>query len=499
MAILAQGSDSLPDGEQGQQIALPMFASAAPQAVADVAEPVEPGASMTYLGGKPWRRYLTWYVIASMVVIGILGAIGSIILPNQVQSIEFARWFTGADSNVNLTQLNNLKTAVAGGATATADQQRLLELFAKFDASRAQSLALITTVGTLITIIVGPLVGVLSDRTRSRRGRRAPWILIGGIGGAAFVIALRFAPSIAFLTLLWTALQAMIYVALGPLNTTVADRVPEKKRGTASGVGGLGNYFGGISGLLFAGAVFAYLGLDTYLILAVILVAGVVAFVTLAKDRSSKDLVVSHFNLGEFLRGFLVPLLDSDFRLVWIARIVLFFGYSISAAFGFFMLQSYITPALSAAEATQTVPLLGLSTLPATLIALALAGRLSDKLGRRKPFVIVAALVIAVSMAVPLLSPTLPGLFIQAVLGGLGLGIYLPVDQALFIDVLPDKNAAGRDLGIAAIGIVVGQALAPIVAGQIVAFSGGYTLVWVAAMLVVLISAVVILPVKRAR
>jgi hypothetical protein len=39
-----------------------------------------------------------------------------------------------------------------------------------------------------------------------------------------------------------------------------------------------------------------------------------------------------------------------------------------------------------------------------------------DQPGRRKPFVIVASVLMAVSMAIPLISPTLIALFIQTVL-----------------------------------------------------------------------------------
>jgi MFS family permease len=71
-------------------------------------------------------------------------------------------------------------------------------------------------------------------------------------------------------------------------------------------------------------------------------------------------------------------------------------------------------------------------------VALVISGRLSDKVGRRKPLVIAASLLMAVSMAVPLLWPTLIALFIETVGASLAFGIYIPVDQALFIDVLPD-------------------------------------------------------------
>ena len=239
--------------------------------------------------------------------------------------------------------------------------------------------------------------------------------------------------------------------------------------------------------------------MNTYFLFAVLLVVGIVGFVLVARDRPSTALAVAPFHWGTFFRGFLVPLSDSDFRWVWLARLVLIFGYTTSSALAFYMLQSYIHPALSAAEATRTVPLLSLVGLPATLVGLVISGRLSDKLGRRKPFVVAASLLMAVSFVVPLLWPTLPALFIQTFLALFAFGIYLPVDQALFIDVLPDKNAAGRDLGIATIATNIGQVLSPILAGQIVALTASYTMVWVVALVLVLVAAVVIVPVKRVR
>jgi hypothetical protein len=49
-------------------------------------------------------------------------------------------------------------------------------------------------------------------------------------------------------------------------------------------------------------------------------------------------------------------------------------------------------------------------------------------------------------------------------LAALAFGIDGHIDQALFIDVLPDENAAGRDLGVANIATNLGQALGPIIA-----------------------------------
>jgi MFS family permease len=475
-------------------------ARTAPEAPAEIAEPVELGTSATYLGGRPFRRYLIWTTVAGLALNAAWISMGSILLPNQVQLLEFTRWFTGADAGVDLTALNNLKASVAAGAaTATADQQRLLGLLGQFDVSRAQSLSLISSLGVLGSALIGPIVGVLSDRTRSRLGRRAPWILAGAILGALCLVAMRFAPSVGLLALIYAVTMAVLATAQSPLGATQADRIPESKLGITSAVGGLATMLGGIIGVLVAGAAFASVGLNFYFFMGVLVVLGLVGFVVFVKDRPSTALQVAPHSWGAFFRGFLIPLQDADFRWVWIARVVLMFGQTASGALSFFMLQSYIRPALSAAEATQLVPLLGAAGLPGMIAAIVISGRWSDKIGRRKPFVIGASLLMAVSFLVPLLWPALPALFIQSVLTSVAFGIYIPVDQALFIDVLPDKNAAGRDLAIATLGTSIGQALGPILAGQAVALTGGYGAVWAVATMLVLVAAGAVIPVKRAR
>ena len=473
---------------------------AAKATVPTTTEPIEIGTSGFYLKGPAFRRYLTVYTLVFIGISAVWGAVLGIVLPNHVQIFEFAQFFTGADSSVDLQQLTLLKQSIdAGTATATADQQRQLDILAAFDSSKASALAIITSIGAVVTMLVQPIVGVLSDRTRSRFGRRAPWILSGAILGSAFLILARFSPSIAILGLAIALAQGFLNMALAPLQTTIADRVTEDRRGLASGLQGFGNFFGGLLGGILAGALFAVAGLDIYLVVALGAALTAVIFVLVARDRSSVALIVQKFNWKEFFLGFTVAVRTANFRWVFIARLLLTFGYTVSTALNLYLLQSYVRPALSAQEATATSPLLTLAGLPVTLIAMLISGRVSDKIGKRKPFVIVASIIMAVSFLVPVISPTLPGLFIQVVLAGLAFGIYIPVDQALFIDVLPDQRSAGRDLGVANLGSSLGQALGPLLASLVVVLTGGYLGIWIVAFVLVGFAAVAILPVKGVR
>ncbi|MDF2993012.1 MAG: hypothetical protein K0S37_3526 [Microbacterium sp.] len=449
---------------------------------------------------KPLRRFVTWYLLLSLCFSAVWAAVNGILMPNQIQVLSFDTFFTGVDAAIDLPALTELSKSVAAGEVVpTADQTRQLALLTDFEAARASSLALVTTTSALIVMFLQPVIGVFSDRTRSALGRRAPWVLYAGLLGAVMLAVVRFAPSVAVLVVLWSLTELLLNVAGNPLSATIADRVPRERRGSVTSWTSLGTILGGVLGGIGAGLLFAVVGLDFYLILALIVAIAVVLFVALARDRSSKDVTQPPFAWGAFFRGYAVALKARDYRWLWISRVLFFFGYSTSTVLSIYMLQSYISPALSVVEASATAPLLSLAGIPAILIAVSLSGRLSDRLGRRKPFIIAASLIMAASMAVPLFSPTLPALFVQAILTGFAFGIYLPVDNALFIDVLPDPERAGRDLGLSIVATNLGQSVAPVLAAQVVLITGGYQMVWAAALVLVAAATLTIWPVREGK
>lgn len=449
-------------------------------------------------GAGGFWRYVLLFALTTLTLNMVWGALGTIIYPLHVQQLTFAAVFTGADGGVDLQALSLLKARVAAGAAASPEQTRLLGLLARFEAARAQGLLWVSTIGVVATMMILPVVGALSDRTRSGWGRRAPWILGGAAATVLVLVLMTRATSVWQLAALAGLIGVTTNTALAPLMASMADRVPADRIGLVSAVTSLGGVIGLIGGGILGGALFARIGLHAYLPFAVTLLAAA-AFVAGAPDRPSRTLDARPIDVAQHLRAFTVALLDRDFRLVWVSKVLIMFAYSAATTFTLYMLQSYIRPALGAAEAARITPLLGLAALPGTLVAMAVCGRWSDRIRRRKPFVIVSSLMFAVALAVPLVSPTLPALFVQAVLTGLALGCFLVVDQALMIDVLPDQAAAGRDLGIGLLAINLGQALAPAVAGGIVAATGGYNLVWVVGALSVLVATAAIVPVKRAR
>jgi MFS family permease len=78
------------------------------------------------------------------------------------------------------------------------------------DANKVNNFAIVTAVSAFATLFVQPLVGAFSDRTRSRFGRRSPWIVVGGVGGGLLVIALQFASVIPVLAFVWVLAQMLL-------------------------------------------------------------------------------------------------------------------------------------------------------------------------------------------------------------------------------------------------------------------------------------------------
>ncbi len=477
-----------------------MSTAAAPDPMLE--EPERPGTSAKYLGGRLFYQYIVAFILASVFLYACYAAMAGILLPNSVQTIEFQHYFanTGVQDVNAVQELTNLKQAVdAGTTTATAEQQHLLDLLGQYEAARATSISLMMMIGSFFTLFAQPIVGVISDRWRSPFGRRAFWIVAGAIGGAVFMVGLRYSSTVALLTVFWTVGQVSLNFMQAPLSTTVADRVPENRVGMVSGLSGVGMMAGFTGGSVVAGLLFNRLGLDTYFVFALAVVIGALGFVTFAKDRSSKDLEVKPFDWVGFFKGYAIPLRDHDFRWTWIARFFMFFGYTAISNFVLYILQSHIQPALSASEANETFAGLSSAALPGQLIMMLIAGRLSDMVGRRKPFVIGSSAFIAAILLIPLLVPTLPAFYVFYILLAASYGMYMAVDVALFIDVLPDKEAAGRDLGVANVASNIGQMLAPVAAGQIVALTAGYSALFIMSIVAVAVSAAAIIPVRKVK
>ncbi|MCA0307773.1 MAG: MFS transporter [Actinobacteria bacterium] len=144
------------------------------------------------------------------------------------------------------------------------------------------------------------------------------------------------------------------------------------------------------------------------------------------------------------------------------------------------------------------IPVLGLINLVAVMVSLAFSGPLSDRIGRRKPIVIAAAVVMGVAMIVPLLLPTVTGMIVFTAICSLGFGAYMSVDAALMSEVLPSEGTFAKHLGVLNIAATLPQTIGPFLGGAIVV-AFGYSALFPVAVLLAVAGAVSIVPIKSVR
>lgn len=358
-------------------------------------------------------------------------------------------------------------------------------------------LALVTGAGAAVSLVANPLFGAFSDRTTSRRGRRVPWVLFGAVLGAAALIALAGAPSIAAMTLLWCLVQAGCNGAYAAITAAIPDRVPVPQRGTVGGLAAMGQTAGILAGAVIAAAVAGNFAAG-YFVCAAALLAGVVLYFFKNDDVPLPAQARPPFSLAGFLRGFWIsPARYPDFAWAWLTRLLVNIGNHMVTLYLLFFLND----AVRLRDTEGIEPALGvliLTGLYAVMVILTsvVGGRLSDRMGRRKPLVIISSAVIAVASLILAFAPTWPGALIGASVLGIGFGCYLAVDFALITQVLPTALDRGKDLGVINVANSLPQVLAPLIAYPFVAFWGGYVALYVAAAVIGLLGAVFVVKIK---
>jgi len=354
--------------------------------------------------------------------------------------------------------------------------------------SKEAALAWITGAGAFAAIVFNPLAGALSDRTTSRWGRRKPWVLIGSVVGGLGIVALGVPGTVVGLAAVWFVAQIAINAAYAGLTATVPDQVPIRQRGLVSGWIGLAQTVGVVLGVV----VVSFFVTDLHL--GLVAIAGLFVVLVMPFVLRTRDIPLGRdqqppFHLGAWLRGFWIsPREYPDFAWAWLTRFLMMLGNAMATLYLLFWLQDEV--GYAEPEQGQTV-LIALYAL-GTILTAVVFGKLSDRSGRRKVYVIAATVVMAVAAAILAFFPVFPAAMLAALILGLGYGMYLGVDQALVTQVLPRAIDRGRDLGVINIANSAPQVLAPVIAAPIVTGVGGYTGLYLLTAAVTLLSAVLV-------
>ncbi|HUI87231.1 MAG TPA: MFS transporter [Anaerolineales bacterium] len=328
------------------------------------------------------------------------------------------------------------------------------------DAHKGETQGWVLLFVPIVSMVVAPLFGSMSDRIVTPFGRRRPWILAGTLLNIIGLFGLAYLPRQNDLSSLPIYIAVAVWVcfwnnfATAPYNALIPDIMPPEQRGSAAGWYGLmsmlGNAAGVGTGILFTAHGKTDITAIYYFIAVLFFLSMVFTVVFVQEPR-----VVTKpppFQFGTFIHTLLDPLRDHDFRWVFWTRFMMVMGFFVVQQY----LQYYFRDVVRnftffgvslASNEVEAFTVFGLMLLIGAVISSLSAGILSDRFGRKLMVYISSAL----QAVVPIVFIFFTNYSLAVILGivfGLGYGAYQSVDWALASDVLPSEDDYAKDMGV---------------------------------------------------
>lgn len=348
---------------------------------------------------------------------------------------------------------------------------------AEIDPGRKVELVAALGVGTALSGLIGNLVfGVLSDRTLVRWHGRLPWLLGGAVAGSLLMLPLAGSVGPFWLLAWWFLAVAALNATTVSVFALLPDRVPRARRATLAAIAGVGSLLGTAIGTTIGAAMLAApsLGVISVAGLTVVLAVGAVAAVS--GVPAAVECTPDTIGVAGSWRP---PRGAPDFYRAFGARLLLLLSYFMINAFELYIFTDYV--GLNPGAAARLLALTSVLFLSTAVVGAVVSGFVSDRHRRRKPVAVGSGGLFLLATAMPIASPTITGMIVFSLLGGLAVGAFYAVDVALMSEVLPSSESRGRDLGILNIASTSGQLLGPAASSALLGLGQGYVAVFLGA------------------
>jgi MFS family permease len=298
----------------------------------------------------------------------------------------------------------------------------------------------------LVSIVIQPTVGYISDYWVSRWGRRKPFIVVGSLLDLVFLAGIATANNVVALAAFVILLQLSTNTARGPFQGYVPDLVAESQVGLASGMVGLMQIIGNVTGygLVSLAVGFHSMPLALLAIAAIELVAMVSVVFRVGQGMPPKSRQGQSWLA--IARGAWATDILRERSYVWllVSRLLFLGGGALLANFVLIFLGRALGMPKEEANATQILVLA--VVVVANLVSVVPASRMSDRVGR-KPVIWLACGIGGVGIAIAAVAPNVPVALVGGFLFGASAGAFLAVDWALMTDIIP-RASAGRYMGL---------------------------------------------------
>lgn len=393
------------------------------------------------------------------------------------------------------------------------------------NASQAILLGWLSALGAILSLFIPPVIGLLSDHTTSRYGRRRPYIVAGTLFVLLSAMSIVYTHNIVIFIIGLTFFQGSSNIITAAYQGLMPDRVPKEQRGAASGYIGLMTILGNVGSLLLAawllntvtsgstGANAIQRGVNLfYALTCLILVLGVIITLlgiheapyapatrlsTLTVEETATLPRLRHW----FTQNWLAPWREFNFTMVFLTR------FSVMMGLAFFMtfIAYYFVEVAHITNFIQTTATLAIMALLGAVGSALVLGIYSDHV-RRAPVVSIASLLMGVTALAFVIAPGGLPLWPLGLIFGLGYGAFTSVDWALSVDAMPSLQTVGKDLGIWSASAMLPGITAPLLGSLLITITGaygqtalGYRLVFAVATLFLLIASISVLSVRERR
>jgi MFS family permease len=386
------------------------------------------------------------------------------------------------------------------------------------NAQQAAFLGWLTAGGSVLALLVPPLIGILSDHTAGSWGRRRPYIVAGTMVMLVGMFMLAGAHEPIIFIFGFLIYQAASNGGTAAYQSLLPDLVPADQRGEASGYMGLMTMLGTVGSLGLAAwllsqvnpgpSAFALIRQGAsiyYTVTGLVLVVGALITVVGVHETSfsfDRTPAAPALHAADRLRRWITrnwidPWRGENFAWVFLTRAFVILGLTLFMTFieYYFANVEHITNFVQATAVVAVLSLLG-----AVVSALGL-GILSDRIGRIW-VVCFATLCMALASLSFVLFPERFPLWPLGILFGLGYGAYISVDWALAVDSLPSLNTVGKDLGLWTIASTAPSIIAPLLGSIVIELTAGqltlgYRLVFALAVFFFLLGAVFVFRIRE--
>jgi len=341
---------------------------------------------------------------------------------------------------------------------------------------------------SLAGAVVQPVVGAMSDRTRTRIGRRRPYFIAGaGLTAAALLYLGSFPPLVPMLLVL-SVNAFFLNVAVDPYTALMADIVPPGQRGRIGTVLAIFNMVGQIAVTLFGIFLWDRSPELVFALVATVLVVGF-GITTVAVRESEQPPRPARQPLRLNVGGYVGDLLEHR-ELVKYVVAALFFWLGTGGVLPYLTRFGVQVLGTSEGDAFQ----LFLPAMAGTIVGAIPAGFAADRLGKRP---VLAAGVLAFGLVALVASQVqnVPQALAAMAIVGLANGVWTALNVPLLMDLVP-ADRAGEVSGLASAVWSFAQPIGALVAGLLIDVTGTYRSSFIGAALLVLVSFALLLLVR---